>query len=684
MEKILNKKNYTLIILILLNIILGFKIISIFPQSKEEVTIIATGNKNIDSQGNEIWLRDIILDERNYEIPKPLNGKWICGNIDGNYLLGWRTYNKSDDTTDEIVIEIPVGINRRLEFQKNVWRGIVKIKYNNEDYIIDCYENTTDMNNSVSLMIKDSTKILLLISKIKLILISIILLLIEIVIIKKIFNKKSSFYYKNIKEELISIFMMLVMFLIMFKTSDVSLWNDEIGTIDFVYKKNNLFQAIEANVKFIDNTPPLFNIIAYFWIKLIPYGERYIYLLSEIILVLGVWILFIAAKIGFSKKVALYTILFTTISTTLMLNCGHEFRSYAILFLMSNIYIYAFFYRMKNKYSLNSLLLFSVSIVLLAYTHYYGVILCFCMFFYDTRISLKNKNYRYISSYILAGILYLPWIVALFYNNKRFSIWPPIPTFKDFFNLVFILLGNNQIFVFIFIFSFIYVFILIFIKKYKKALSQDFIYNLSFLWISIVSTVLFSYFISISGFVGSFFYSRYFIIIIPMIFLIMGFVMNFIYEEINYKLESKLLLLVFIVTFSILTNINNYNILSNTKKAYYQPFREAITFIRNQEDVYNSDTLILTSVPFKGGIEYIFTENGKYGTPNILNFEDILENKDIVKQEDLKIYKKLYIINLHTPISGNYEEQVMLKYDLINVIDEYGIKIFDRKSDILD
>jgi len=424
--------------------------------------------------------------------------------------------------------------------------------------------------------------------------------------------------------------------------------------------------------------------IAYFWIKLVPYGERYIYLLSEIILVLGVLVLFIAAKIGFSKRVALYTILFATTSTTLMLNCGHEFRSYSLLFLTSSVYIYSFFYRMKSKYNLNSLLLFAVSIILLAYTHYYGVILCFCIFWYDTWISLKNKNYRYITSYILAGVLYLPWVLLIFYNNERFSIWPPVPKIKDLVNVIFFLLGNNQIFIFVFTFSFIYILRFIFLKNYRKIIPKDFIYNFYFLLISIVSTLLFSYFVSKSGLIGSFFYSRYFIIVIPMIFLIMGFVINFVYEKINYESEKKSFFVVVIISTLVLITINNYNFLSNSGKAYYQPFREAITFIRNQEDIYNNNILILTSAPFKGGIEYIFTENGKYGVPNILNFEDVLDNKDVVQKKDLKPYKKLYIINLHTPISEYQEEQIKLEYDLTNNINEYGIKIFERKSDILN
>ena len=150
---------------------------------------------------------------------------------------------------------------------------------------------------------------------------------------------------------------------------------------------------------------------------------------------------------------------------------------------------------MKSKYNLNSLLLFAVSIILLAYTHYYGVILCFCIFWYDTWISLKNKNYRYITSYILAGVLYLPWVLLIFYNNERFSIWPPVPKIKDLVNVIFFLLGNNQIFIFVFTFSFIYILRFIFLKNYRKIIPKDFIYNFYFLLISIVLTMLFSYFV---------------------------------------------------------------------------------------------------------------------------------------------------------------------------------------------
>ncbi|MGP1412206.1 MAG: glycosyltransferase family 39 protein [Peptoanaerobacter stomatis] len=675
MKKFLNKKNYILIILIILNFFVSFKLISIFPQSKEVVTIVATGEKNISSQGNEIWLRNIIVDGRDYEIPKPLNGKWIWGNADGKEIYGWRTYNKSDDITDEIVLEIPVGKNRKIVFEKNIWRGLVEIKYNNKIYIADCYENTEFMDNFIFLSIDNSSKKMLLYSKLCIfleifILLSLLFLMtyVEFITIKQMKNKNSKIYYFKIRERLIVSILLFIMFLIMYKTSDASLWGDDLLNIGFTYKKQSFLDAINVNLTFFDITPPLFNIIAYNWIKIAPYGEKWLFLLSEIYVILGIYILYKSSKLVFNNRTSILTVIIATLSTSLMVNGGHEFRTYGLMFMFSSIVLYFYYYKTTKNYNTMSIILFGISMSSLCYSHYHGLLLCVGIFIYDIMSNIKLKKYRFMYSYIIALISYLPWIIMI--TKNRFisaTSWMASlskPNFEELIGVLYFLVSDSKVLLFIFLCVTVYIIGNMFENLSKNKISDS---KLEFLLFVILFTILLCYTLNANGILNRIFLKKFFIIVMPMFFIVLGVTIDYIIEFLELKFLNKKITMYIAISIYIFVSINNYlYVKANPKFAPY-PSKEIADYIKNQNDFNNDNVLVMsTDYYITEGFEYLITENGKLGAFNRIS-------------ESLEQYDKIYVIYCWSPLKDDLYSSLSVNYNLIYKMNNNYLEVYEKK-----
>lgn len=100
------------------------------------IKVVATGEKNNQAEGNEIWIQSIKLNDSEY----PVNiffkkSSWI----QQNGLLGWREYDQPKNLTSIIQGSMPQGNALTILFTKNKWRGIAEVTVGNETRRIDCY-----------------------------------------------------------------------------------------------------------------------------------------------------------------------------------------------------------------------------------------------------------------------------------------------------------------------------------------------------------------------------------------------------------------------------------------------------------------------------------------------------------------------------------------------------------------
>lgn len=99
-----------------------------------------------------------------------------------------------------------------------------------------------------------------------------------------------------------------------------------------------------------------------------------------------------------------------------------------------------------------SIVLFGISMLLLSYTHYFGILLCGSLFLGDLFLWIfKKARIRTCLSYALAAAGFLPWgIYALPYILARTqSFWPEPPTLKSLKTTLEFLSGDKLILIFI-------------------------------------------------------------------------------------------------------------------------------------------------------------------------------------------------------------------------------------------
>lgn len=667
-----------LIILLLFNSIIVFKIYNItdINVKKEIITIKAMGKANTLAKGNEIWLRNILVNNKEYNISEPLKGRWCSINTDLKKIYGWRSYNVSENITDEIEIEIPAGKNRQIVFEKNIWRGLVEVRYNNKNYIVDCYENTEITNNFIFLTIDDSSKKILLYSRVHsflgifLLLSSLFLMTyVEFMIIKQMENKDSKIYYFKIREELIVLILLFIMFLTMYKTSDTSLWGDDLANIGMIYKKQSFLGAIKANLLFLDVTPPLFNILAYVWIKIVPYGEKFIFLLSEIFVIVGIYILYKSSKLVFNKRVSIFTIITATLSISLMINGGHEFRAYGMVFMFSSTLLYFYYYRMKENYSIKSIILFGMSMALLSYSHYHGLILCVGIFIYDIILNIRLRKYKFIYSYFIALITYIPWILLMIRNKfisvTSWTVYTSKPNFGDLMEVLYFLVSDSKALLFIFLCATIYIISNMFENICQNKASGS---KLEFLLFLILFTILLCYTLNVVGILNRIFLKKFFIIVMPMVFTILGITISHMIEVLESKLLSRKIISYIVISIFIFISINNYFYIKANPKFDPYPSKEIADYVRNQNDFDNENVVIMaTDTYIKEGFEYLITENGKLG-----EFTKIIEN--------LEQYDKIYIIYCWATLNENLYNNLHDNYNLIYRMDNNYLEVYEKKK----
>lgn len=100
--------------------------------------ITANNEKNQESEGTEIWLNKVIINDVEYAPSEIFSSGWITE----NQAYVWRNYNQLPDMSAGIYARFKKNDNVELVFQKNKWRGKALIYVNHQSEVIDLYADT--------------------------------------------------------------------------------------------------------------------------------------------------------------------------------------------------------------------------------------------------------------------------------------------------------------------------------------------------------------------------------------------------------------------------------------------------------------------------------------------------------------------------------------------------------------
>ena len=423
------------------------------PPLTDEVTLTALGEHNPEAKKEEIYLNGYTVDGKNYSSGESLqimDGKWFWNGETYCWRIGTDT-RQPKGTTRSIVIRIPVGWERTFNFAGGVWRGKVQVNIDGRQWDVDTY---TESPLTVPVQIgRSSTKILIFNQVIRLAVYAMILgaltaILIFLIQIIKKDPVRSHIWLEHHITKIIYGFLALVAFILLFRHADeISLWNDEVAQIQFSIQ--GIAESLKLCLQMVDITPPLFTICAAIWYGIAPYGEQWLLLPSILFTVLSIYYIGLVGECLGGKYCGILSAVLMAFSTTVWQYIAYEFRAYSFVLLFSTLALYFFILCNQNVEQMKWRIFYSITLTMLAMSHYFGMLACGLFFFADIYLFYKKQiDWKKLGIYILLGAVSLIWLTMVFWTTLRYkrpeqiATWYPVPGISQIQSMIYYLTGN--------------------------------------------------------------------------------------------------------------------------------------------------------------------------------------------------------------------------------------------------
>ncbi len=199
-------------------------------------------------------------------------------------------------------------------------------------------------------------------------------------------------------------FILIIGFIVRVWNLNQSFWLDEAAQA--IVSSKPLFYML-SNMHG-DFHPPLFYIMAHFWIYL-GKEEWVLRLLTLCLGLISIYVFYIFMRNFTSKKISLIGSLFLAINP-FHVYYSQEFRPYIAACLFGLLSIYYFWNSIQKK-SIKNWILFTSFITVFLYTTYPAVFLFFGFIVYLLLEERSSKNIKFFfSSFLMSCILFIPWL----------------------------------------------------------------------------------------------------------------------------------------------------------------------------------------------------------------------------------------------------------------------------------
>ena len=495
--------------------------------------------------------------------------------------------------------------------------------------------------------------------------------------IKDIIEKKFWLIYAAI-----AFMMLLFMF---YQSGKQSFWLDEMSLLGTITKDKSVGDILNQYLTIDVTNLPLFPLIAALWYRVLPANDRLMLLLPELAVVGScIWSAFTAELIA-GKKSGLFTMILTSVSTRLILSCGFELRSYGFLVFLSVGLVY-FFLKRIQAYDRKNEIAYAVIVLLTLYTHYMGAILIAFLALIDLIfIVCRRSKVKRLLPYVSAGILFIPWFALMLAKKQKSisSFWPDKPTIPEIARTIRKLLGSNEALFIILLITFFYVVCRIvrnILEREKVSFKHLSLLIFSYLVLGVVGGV-FTYSAVINP-AGGFFVQRYFLELVPLVFIIISVGISDAIEFISskreraFRLELAGIAALFLVFYLGLINIREVRE-SSSKSS--ETFREAAAWVKVQDGLYDENAALVCSVNPRASLgfaEYYVRNGGKSPELPVISLQD----EDPVS--DLKKYDRLYLIYVHRDLdklADDVKDYLKENFEIVEDNEEIKAALYVRK-----
>lgn len=483
---------------------------------------------------------------------------------------------------------------------------------------------------------------------------------------------------KSVQNAFLCIVVTLSSFVIMLLyAGEWSLWSDDLGTLGFIAEDVELNTVIERISFECGYNPPLFYILAYFWLRIVPYGTVYLKLFNIILCSIGIWLCGIAAKYIKGDRAALIATIIAGTSVFLVQYAAFTFRNFGLLFFSCPLVIICYYKRFLFPERIKMHIFYGLSLALLLHSNYMGILIVGALGLYDCYLFIrKTFNYKFIFSYLLAGLIFLPLLIFSFTSMVELhkNFWPAAPDIKYLLEIIFLIFSKQFLFLFLFGISVV----VVFLSRYKQGLA-------GFLKISSVGNtvsvglVFWVVFVIMFDFIysryinpsGSIFVPRYFVSVLAPIFILSAVgldnILIFICDG-KSKLASEALCIVLL--FSVLClNFGIYvNAIDESPGYLCQRIEQAVDWIYEHESAHLNDSIMVMTTD-QNGLWYYVThclerESINYGSLDGSNWQN---------------YSIVFASPMHGPLSEEANQILEEYFEEIERNDLYNVVVYSKR-----
>lgn len=654
------------------------------PPVTDKVTLTALGQSNPEAVGQEIFIRDYIIEDEVILPSNAVEGKWFW--LKGHYM--WRPEEdprQPKGTTESIVMEIPVGEFRTINFDSNPWCGMVEVNDGVKTQVIDTYAE------SYVLLSESSSQKMTLNEARKLIAYTVVLLALTLLasfIIKKCLEdtEKTRAWWMSNRYKAVILGISVASVLYYFANADSkSFWLDEISQLYFIGCGNSVADTIKFSATLTEWMPPLFGIAANLWYRIAPYGEKWLLLLPILSSGVAIYVIGLIGAELKNKRTGIMASVFAATSVVVASACAFELRSYGFLIMFSSLLTLLYIRRLKNarEESWKSIIVYGVIMALMVYTHYMSVLLCLAFFIIDAVLLVRKKiSAKTIISYFIGGALFLPWAI-IFLCNANFAekTWHPAVGLSNITNLFKYYSGLTEFGFCLLIGAFafgIFEIISAFSKKNKsEKISLSAVVASAAL---LPMLIWFSYAFTHANM--SLWMERYFMYLLPLIFALTSLLTDSLCSLLNNKKATAVICIFLCFYFT----LGSFGEIKNRPYEPSDPYREAANWLYCQDDIYSESTLVLYTGmegTAAGWSEYYLQMNGQRDPANITHFYD--DDPSFVKEprhidaNSLLEYDKIYMY-LYLPLTDDAGTILNENYNCIEQVENLNLYVFERKQ----
>lgn len=649
-----------------------------FPPLREQMTLTARGEKSSASSSSEVYLEGYTIDGATFLCGKDLIVK------DGHWFWSGETYAWRPETdlrqpegmTRSVLIEIPVGWSRTLNFNGNPWRGIVEVNNGAESWIIDTY---SEDSSTISLEIGRSKTSNLLYNQIIKLLIYLLSLSVETAImVLLLFERERIFQWRKQHPGIILMaFIALLQLFVAWHYAGIDcFWLDELYEVAWAENANNLWDHCFNSGAAAPL--PIWMAIFHLWYQMAPYGEKWILVLPEVATSVGIFLVGMCGREYSGPRAGVCAVLLGLISKHILGQCSYEIRSYGLYFASAALLLYLYLRSWRSEGHKINLPLMCIVMTFFAGMHYYAVIYCVALFLIDVYAYFVFKiKTRSIIPYVVAAISYIPNLICQKMIGVN-SSWQATPDLSAIKNLI-LYLNNDSILItlfFLFGSSLLICNWLAMIKMHRKVDESLFLKSTTPLFLIIFKISIFFIYGRFINPSVSLWSNRYFCALFPCTFVIAASAFNMLCKWADQFSSKKILgRHVASVFLAILLVPSSLIVVIETGKQVREPWRQAADWIYAQSNyIFSSNTIILTTADqqVNSGWEKYYIE--RQGRRDALPVVTIWE----ISGQQLKKYDRIYLLELH----GAFPKSRLESLQDYGIIEKpgYGITVYSRKE----